>query len=71
MALSRTLSGARAGNRHPVKALAPYNTYVASDDYIAIICIREGNFRKLCEAMERPDLMEDGRFMNLQARCKT
>ncbi len=60
----------RAGNRHPGKALAPYNTYVASDGYIAIICIREGHFRKLCEAMERPDLMEDDRFMNFQARCE-
>ena len=60
----------RAGNRHPGKALAPYNTYVASDGYIAIICIREGHFRKLCEAMERPDLIDDERFKNFQVRCE-
>ena len=36
----------RAGNRHPGQALAPYNVYEAKDGYVAIICIREGHWRK-------------------------
>jgi crotonobetainyl-CoA:carnitine CoA-transferase CaiB-like acyl-CoA transferase len=60
----------RAGNRHTGNTLAPYNTYVASDGYIAIICIREGHFKKLCQAMDRPELAADPRFHNFAARCQ-
>ena len=59
----------RAGNRHPGKTLAPYNTYVASDGYIAIICVREGHFRRLCKAMDRPELAEDSRYHDFPSRC--
>jgi CoA:oxalate CoA-transferase len=52
----------RAGNKHPGRALAPYNVYEAEDGHVAIICIREGHWRKLCQAMQRPDLGEDERF---------
>lgn len=61
---------ARAGNRHPGKALAPYNTYRAADGHIAIICIREGHFRKLCQAMHREDLAVDPRFDSFKTRCE-
>jgi CoA:oxalate CoA-transferase len=60
----------RAGNRHTGNTLSPYNTYVASDGYIAIICVREGHFKKLCQAMDRPELAEDARFHNFAARCQ-
>ena len=59
----------RAGNRHPGKALAPYNVYEAKDGHVAIICIREGHWRKLCSAMQRPDLAEDPRFATFADRC--
>jgi crotonobetainyl-CoA:carnitine CoA-transferase CaiB-like acyl-CoA transferase len=59
----------RAGNRHPGKALAPYNVYEAADGHVAIICIREGHWRKLCKAMERPELGEDERFATSAARA--
>lgn len=52
----------RAGNRHPGRALAPYNVYEAADGHVAIICIREGHWRKLCQAMGQPELGEDPRF---------
>lgn len=61
--------GPRRGNRHSGLALAPYNVYPASDGYVAIICIREGHFRKLCEAMGQPGLAEDERFATNAARC--
>ena len=52
----------RAGNRHPGKSLAPYNVYEAADGHVAIICIREGHWRKLCQAMEMPEMAEDERY---------
>lgn len=59
----------RAGNRHPGRALAPYNVYPSADGHVAIICIREGHWRKLCQAMQREDLMEDPRFVDFKSRC--
>ena len=58
----------RAGNRHPGKALAPYNVYPAADGHVAIICIREGHWRKMCEAMQTPELVDDPRFVDFKAR---
>ena len=58
----------RAGNRHPGQSLAPYNVYQTADGYVAIICIREGHWKKLCEAMKRPELVEDARFVSAVER---
>ncbi len=58
----------RAGNRHPGRALAPYNVYEAADGHVAIICIREGHWRKFCKAMGAPELGEDPRFVDFPAR---
>ncbi len=62
--------GPRRGNRHSGLALAPYNVYPAKDGYVAVICIREGHFRNLCEAMGQPQLADDERFSTNAARCK-
>ncbi len=59
----------RAGNRHPGKALAPYNVYPAADGHVAIICIREGHWRKLCAAMGQPEMAEDERFATMALRA--
>lgn len=58
----------RAGSRHPSKAITPYNVYEAKDGHVAIICIREGHWRKICEAMGRPELVEDERFVTMKDR---
>ena len=58
----------RAGNRHPGKALAPYNVYPAADGYVAIICIREGHWRNLCAAMDNMDAQGDPRFATMADR---
>ncbi len=60
----------RGGNHHPGRALAPYNVYEASDGHIAIICIREGHWKKLCAAMGRNDLADDERFARMADRCE-
>ncbi len=58
----------RAGNRHPGRALAPYNVYPAADGHVAIICIREGHWRKLCAAMEDEAAAADSRFATMADR---
>ena len=58
----------RAGNRHPGKALAPYNVYPAADGHVAIICIREGHWRNLCAAMDNADAQNDPRFATMADR---
>ena len=60
----------RAGSRHPAKAISPYNVYKASDGHVAIICIREGHWKKMCDAMERSELKEDERFIDMKSRSK-
>ena len=60
----------RAGSRHPAKAVSPYNVYEAQDGHVAIICIREGHWRKLCEAMDQSELAKDTRFINMQTRSQ-
>ena len=60
----------RAGNHHPGRGLAPYNAYAAKDGYVAIICIREGHWQKLCQAMGQPEVANDERFANSAARCE-
>ena len=60
----------RAGNRHPAKALSPYNVYEAKDGHVAIICIREGHWRNFCDAINQPELAEDQRFVDMQTRSR-
>jgi crotonobetainyl-CoA:carnitine CoA-transferase CaiB-like acyl-CoA transferase len=59
----------RNGNRHAALSLAPYNVYRARDGYVAIICIREGHWRNLVEAMGRPELLQDPRFADMTSRA--
>lgn len=60
----------RVGNHHQAKALAPYNIYATKDGHVAIICIREGHWRKLRDAMGREDLAEDERFIDMKSRAE-
>ena len=58
----------RSGSRHPSKAIAPYNVYQALDGHVAIICIREGHWLKMCNAMDQPGLAVDVRFVDMKSR---
>lgn len=60
----------RSGSRHPNKSLSPYNVYEASDGHVAIICIREGHWRKLCAAMNQEPLLDDPKFNSMKARSQ-
>lgn len=52
----------RTGNHHGGNAESPYNVYRASDGHVAIICIREEQWRGLVTAMDQPEMAQDGRF---------
>lgn len=58
----------RVGSRHGGLAVTPYNVYEAADGHIAIICTTEDHWRRLCSAMERPDLVDDPRFATNKLR---
>ncbi len=61
---------ARTGNRHFALSLAPYNVYRTSDGHVAIICIREGHWRNLTDAMGRPELKDDPKFGDMASRAR-
>jgi crotonobetainyl-CoA:carnitine CoA-transferase CaiB-like acyl-CoA transferase len=58
----------REGNRLPNSA--PLDNYPTSDGtYVCIVAGSGANFRRLCEAMDRPDLASDDRFSTLARRA--
>jgi crotonobetainyl-CoA:carnitine CoA-transferase CaiB-like acyl-CoA transferase len=58
----------RLGNRHP--SITPYETYRAADGDFAVACGNEALFRRLCGAIDRPDLPADERFAGNAARLE-
>ena len=58
----------RTGNRHGGMAESPYNVYPTKDGWIAIICVGDRQWHRLCEAMGRPELISKPRFASLKDR---
>lgn len=58
----------RTGNRHGGLAICPYNVYRASDGNIALIAVQEIHWRRLTEAMGRPELADDPAYATNAAR---
>lgn len=58
----------RTGNRHGGLAEAPYNVYPTLDGWIAIICVGDRQWTRLCAVMGREDLTRDPRFASLKDR---
>ncbi len=48
------------GARHPT--ITPFDSFATGDGHIVIAAGNDGLFRRLCAALGRPDLPEDGRF---------
>ncbi len=69
-ALMRALNGeppvSRIGSRHPV--ITPSDAFLAADRLIYIIAATDEMFARLCELVERPDLVHDARFAELANR---
>jgi crotonobetainyl-CoA:carnitine CoA-transferase CaiB-like acyl-CoA transferase len=59
----------REGNR--LSHSAPLDNYPTADGfYVCIVAGSDANFRRLCAAMERPDLVHDPRFATLAERAR-
>ncbi|MEA2249574.1 MAG: hypothetical protein QOH46_4103 [Solirubrobacteraceae bacterium] len=58
----------RMGNRHP--SITPYETYAAREGDFAVACGNDALFRRLCDAIDRPDLPGDERFASNEARLE-
>jgi formyl-CoA transferase len=56
----------QSGNDHPYTT--PMGAYPASDGDILIGASGQGQYRKLCEAIEAPDMLTDPRFATANAR---
>jgi crotonobetainyl-CoA:carnitine CoA-transferase CaiB-like acyl-CoA transferase len=59
---------ARRGNAHP--NIVPYETFATADGEIAVAVGSERQWRRLCEAMGRPELADDARFAMNGARVE-
>jgi len=58
----------RTGNRHP--NIQPQDVFRCKDTFIALAVGNDGQFRKLCEAIGRPELGQDERFNSNAARVR-
>jgi crotonobetainyl-CoA:carnitine CoA-transferase CaiB-like acyl-CoA transferase len=56
----------RHGNAHA--SIVPYQTFAAADGTIAVGGANDGLYRRLCNALERPELADDVRFATNPAR---
>jgi crotonobetainyl-CoA:carnitine CoA-transferase CaiB-like acyl-CoA transferase len=56
----------RMGNAHP--SLFPYEPLPAADGELIVIAGNDGQFRKLCQVLDLPDLPSDPRFARNQDR---
>lgn len=56
----------RMGNRHPT--LSPWNAYRAGDGWVTICAPTNDQWRRLCTAMGRPELVTDPRYAGTTAR---
>jgi crotonobetainyl-CoA:carnitine CoA-transferase CaiB-like acyl-CoA transferase len=56
----------RMGNGHP--NIAPYQSFKASDGHLILAVGNDAQFRKMAQAMHRPDLGEDPRFRTIAQR---
>ncbi len=59
---------ARTGNHHGGLGIAPYNVYPATDGYVVINAPGDAHFRSILDAMGRPELKQDQRFVTRTTR---
>jgi CoA:oxalate CoA-transferase len=56
------------GSRHP--SASPHNVYPTKDGYVIIIVIEDGAWKRLCKAMDRPELVDDPEIGKAVQRVK-
>ena len=71
MATNYFASGAspgRMGSKHP--NIAPYQAFETADGYVVVACSSDAFWPRLCEALDRPDLLADERFETNEGRVR-
>ena len=58
----------RVGNQHPY--VAPYDLFEAEDGYLVIGTASNKLYRRVCQAIGRPELMSDERFRSHRGRAR-
>ena len=58
----------RHGNAHP--SIVPYETFAAADALVTVAGANDGLYRRLCAALDRPDLAEDERYRTNASRVE-
>ncbi len=58
----------RMGNHHP--SIVPYRVFAVKDGYVIINCGNDGQFERLCAALDKPEMAADERFRTNEARCE-
>lgn len=56
----------RSGNRHP--NIQPQDVFPVRDGHIVLACGNDGQYRKMCEALGKPELADDPRFVDNKSR---
>ncbi len=64
--LTTGIAPQRMGNGHP--NIVPYQSFKASDGYLILAVGNDAQFRKMAQAMDRPDIGEDPRFRTIALR---
>lgn len=62
------LDGRRMGNAHP--NIVPYQTFLTADGEFAVAVGTDAQFRRLCVALDRPELAADERFTSNASRVE-
>ena len=58
----------RMGSKHP--NIAPYQAFETADGYVVVACASDAFWPRLCEALDRPDLLADERFETNEKRVR-
>jgi len=58
----------RSGNRHVADSYVPFDTFEASDGWVAIVCATDDHWANLTEAMDRPELRANESLRHLHGR---
>lgn len=61
-------SPTRVGSRH--HTVVPYGPYPTSDGHVLLTTFSDGSWKKIVDALARPELAEDSRFDTAAARAK-
>jgi len=58
----------RAGNAH--QSIVPYQVFASSDGHIVVAVGNDAQYRRLCELLDAPELIDDARFATNAARVR-